>query len=368
MSNHKLEKFLGFPRKYLETPVGRAAPAPARNPRRRPHERAVARRAVELSESNLRADANRRDPESVSVAWLNQTLAEIEAQPVRGYLVSGQPATEPTALAALALAAHGRLPPAARAGHWLARGQAADGSLGINRGEASPHWPTGLAILAWSTLDRKNLALQHQPRFQPEIQRGCQFLLSVAGETIAQAPEMGHDTSLVGWPWVEGTHSWIVPTAFNLLALRSAGHEQHPRAREARKLLLNRLLPGGGCNYGNTTVLGQTLRAHLEPTGIALFALGDGHAPTEQLTTSLNYLQSSLGARTTSSSLGWALLGLAAHGCWPTDADAWLEQAQLRTRRRGTSLWHLALLAWCMAHASTTPGSLQPETAESGST
>ena len=72
---------------------------------------------------------------------------------------------------------------------------------------------------------------------------------------------------------MSGTHSWVEPTAINVLALRSADQAGHPRCREAVKLLLDRQLPEGGWNYGNTTVLGHVLRPQVQPTGLALAAL-----------------------------------------------------------------------------------------------
>ena len=40
--------------------------------------------------------------------------------------------------------------------------------------------------------------------------------------------QLGHDSTLIGWPWVEGTHSWIEPTAWAVLALKSVGTESAP--------------------------------------------------------------------------------------------------------------------------------------------
>ena len=94
------------------------------------------------------------------------------------------------------------------------------------------------------------------------------------------------------WPWVLGTHSWIEPTAFNVLALKAAGRGEHPRTREAVRLLVDRLLPTGGCNYGNTTVLGQQLRPHLAPTGLVLLSLAGEQINDSRIAKSLAYLQS----------------------------------------------------------------------------
>ena len=153
-------------------------------------------------------------------------------------------------------------------------------------------------------------------------------MLSVSGRPVERGDAaqqfVGHDTTLQGWPWVVGTHSWVEPTAINLLALRSAGQAGHPRCREAVKLLLDRQLPAGGWNYGNTTVLGHVLRAQVQPTGLALAALADETDIRPKVLGSLQWLEHTLAQRTTTASLCYALMGLAAHGLWPQAANGWL--------------------------------------------
>ena len=105
------------------------------------------------------------------------------------------------------------------------------------------------------------------------ISRGIDWLVETRGVALERTEQLGHDSTLIGWPWVEGTHSWIEPTAWAVLALKSAGLSQHPRTREAIRLLIDRLLPDGGCNFGNTVVLGQQLLPHLQSSGICLLAL-----------------------------------------------------------------------------------------------
>jgi hypothetical protein len=135
------------------------------------------------------------------------------------------------------------------------------------------------------------------------------------------------------------------PTAFFVLALKAHGLALHPRTREAVQLILDRQLAAGGCNYGNTVVLGQPLRPHVQPTGIALLALADEMEQSRAAGRSLKYLRTSLSANTTTASLCWGLLGLAAQGQTPADAEAWLEQAARHTREHGASPHKLALLA-----------------------
>src|SRR2546428_787916 len=84
----------------------------------------------------------------------------------------------------------------------------------------------------------------------------------------------------------------LAATAMHVLALKAAGHRDHPRTREAVRLLIDRLLPGGGCNYGNTIVLGQELRPQLQPTGLAMLALAGETDPDGRVAMSLAYLKS----------------------------------------------------------------------------
>jgi hypothetical protein len=128
------------------------------------------------------------------------------------------------------------------------------------------------------------------------------------------------------------------------LALERTGHGDHPRAKEAARLLHDRMLPDGGCNYGNTIVFGQELRPHVEPTGLCLLALG-GRADAEgRAQKSIEYLQREVSGRTTTASLCYALLGLAACDRFPAEAHAWLDAAAARTLARDAAPYKLALL------------------------
>jgi hypothetical protein len=134
-----------------------------------------------------------------------------------------------------------------------------------------------------------------------------------------------------------------------VLALKAAGQGNHPRTREAVRLIGDRLLPAGGCNYGNTIVLGQTLLPHVQPTGMAMMALAGEkhHAPQVEL--SLNFLRRELCQDTTTSSLCYGLLALAAHGRTPPEGLGWLKHAYQRGISDGGSCYKLALLALAAA-------------------
>ena len=275
------------------------------------------------------------------MAWLDETLELLAKTPVCGYRAGGAPASEPTALAALALAGHGLAKAAQQAAEWLAELQAANGSVGVCEGQPTPAWTTSLAMLAWLSVA--------PGEDKSSVDRAAAWALSFKGTPIPRTAQsiadLGHDTTLIGWPWCEGTHSWLEPTAFFVLALKSIGRAEHARTREAVRLLLDRQLATGGCNYGNTVVLGQPLRPHVQPTGIVLLALAgerDGAAKTAK---SLVYLRGAISAETTTTSLAWALLGLAAHRQTPIEAEEWLAAAARRTLDRDKAPHKLALLA-----------------------
>jgi len=271
------------------------------------------------------------------MAWLDATLDSLAQQPVCGYEAEAAPASEPTALAALALIAGWRSNSARPALDWLAGIQAEDGSVGIRAGQ-TPGWPTSLAVLAWK-------AAKAGPAYRQQIDRGVAWILAAHGETSPRAPEYGHDTEVPGWSFAEKTSCWIEPTALHVTALKAVGQTQHPRTRHGVRLLIDRLLPGGGCNYGNTVVLGQTLRPHIQPTGVALLALRGEMDSTGRSARSVDWLRRTIGGETTPASLAWAILGLSAHGATPADASAWLAAAADRVMSSGNSPHKLALLA-----------------------
>jgi hypothetical protein len=280
------------------------------------------------------------------MAWFDEAIEHLTAQRVYGYRFEAAPSVEPTALAALALMGAGRADQAMPALDWLVSVQSADGSLGVDAQTRQPCWPTGWAILAW------NKAATDIPeasgRWSAAAKRAAAWTVTVSGRRLEPGNEaqqiVGHDATLQGWPWVVGTHSWVEPTAINVLALRSAGQAAHPRCREAVKLLLDRQLPGDGWNYGNTTVFGHLTRPHVECTGLALAALADETDIRPKVRRSLDWLQHALSERTTTASLCYALMGLVQYGLWPQQAGGWLSSAWQRTLAHHSSPYHVALL------------------------
>lgn len=274
--------------------------------------------------------------------WLDQAIPKLAALRNWSYAASTEVATEPTALSALALLSHAEITSAQAPLGWLVRQQAADGSLGVTAKENTPCWPTSLAALAWCKADQTS----EKHRYFDSQRRACEWLLSLSGTTPPRASHVGHDTTIPGWPWVAGTHSWLEPTAFSLLALEACGYMDHARVHAARKLIVDRLLPHGGANYGNTVVLGQDLLPHIQPSGIALCAIPPDTAdPRVQRT--IDYLLKVLPSCKAPHSLCFGLLGLAAHGVWPKKAESWLARGYAQLIQKGECTYTLALL--CVA-------------------
>ena len=214
-----------------------------------------------------------------------------------------------TAWAVLALCTLGDNDPAvSSARDCLQQDQHADGRISISRNHPDVIWPTSLALLAWLG----------SPFHDEARSLAARFLLSTSGIHAVKQPvsTLGHDSSLRGWPWVEQTHSWIEPTALTIIALRRSGFESHPRIQEGVEMVINRQLPSGGWNYGNTLVFGQELQPMPDSTGLALEALAN-MCGREEVAASLTYLEMLLPNLRTPFSLSWSLLGLAAWGITP---------------------------------------------------
>ncbi len=182
----------------------------------------------------------------------------------------------------------------------IARNQMDNGCVPLIPHRPEAAWTTPLAVMAWHAAES----------FEKNRRRAVQFLLARSGEHWESGMETeGHDTSLKGWPWIYGTHSWVEPTAMTVMALSVAGHESHPRVTEAVKMIMDRQLAGGGWNYGNTKVLGSELFPMPESTGMALSALS-GAVPRNEVENSIQYLQQKLAELSSPISVGWSLMGL----------------------------------------------------------
>jgi hypothetical protein len=124
-----------------------------------------------------------------------------------------------------------------------------------------------------------------------------------------------------GWTWAPETASWVIPTAFAILALRVAGR-QIGRIQLGIEMLLDRACPGGGWNAGNGVAFGVGLAPHVEATAIALLALQRTEASDQRIVRdSLDWLITQTGRCRGITSTAWAIIALHAHGVGSDDLN-----------------------------------------------
>ena len=181
---------------------------------------------------------------------------------------------EPTFYGALVL--HGE-PAADRAWALLKSWQSADGSWPPRADAAVSGWGAALC-----------LTLAHlRGELDGQYLKGLAYLLKTAGteselwrRALARLHvyEPGRNLSLKGWPWKQGTSSWVEPTAHTLIALKQAyaklpAPELTERVRSGEALLLDVRCKDGGWNYGSPSALGEDQRSYPETTAVALLGL-----------------------------------------------------------------------------------------------
>jgi hypothetical protein len=252
---------------------------------------------------------------------LSTLLAELSLRqlPCGGWAAlasSSLPAIEPTCYSALAL---GSAPVGdiKRAQDFLLCTQNPNGSWPVFLGDDQEGgWVTSLAVIALRDL---------VPAIPARLQ-GFHWLLNCSGKESnwfwkwkfrTADRHVRFNPDKFGWPWFPETVSWVVPTAFAILALNqlpcSCGGLEHIPFRVERgvEMLLDRICPGGGWNAGNGIVYGTALAPHPDDTAIALLALRDREKdPVVQ--SSVDYLERVAPTLSAPWSLAWAILALAA--------------------------------------------------------
>jgi hypothetical protein len=249
--------------------------------------------------------------------------------PKGGFALYGGESFRPdaTAWAVLALEAYGGYGDLTRmACQRLAKSQLADGRVPVIESQPESFWPTSLALFAWKKI----------PGFKHELKQAIRFLLSKEGRhnPNQENDELGHDPSIKGWPWVENTHSWIEPTSLAVLALKACGYAEHRRVSEAIKMILDRQLPTGGWNYGNTFVFGKELPPIPESTGHALCALS-GFTEPDSVRRSIDYLKREATRIRTPLALSWSLFGLTAWSRGLSQSRDWILESLALQKKYG---------------------------------
>ena len=201
----------------------------------------------------------------------------------------------------------------------LQRLQNGDGSWPAFIGdEPEGCWTTALAVISL-------MAARHETK---RVGRGIQWLLNARGREAhwfwqwklrTVDNKVKFDPAKFGWSWVPETTSWVVPTAFALIALQQARQGGYDRTAQidervylGTSMLLDRMCPGGGWNSGNGVAFGVPLAPHIDATSIALLAL-TGHEEEQAVQSSLHWLVNHLAGCPSPYSLAWGVLAIAAY-------------------------------------------------------
>jgi Prenyltransferase and squalene oxidase repeat len=228
---------------------------------------------------------------------------------------SAQPAVESTALALLALPTDS-VPERSSAIGFLLRNQNPNGSWPAFPGDdESGSGFTGLALYALHRCGVEGAATDRAFRWLSNF-RGRESHWLWKWKFRAFDRHVRFDPGKFGWPWAAETVSWVVPTSYSLLALKSGNHpprRARGRIRRGVGMLYDRICPGGGWNAGNGVVYGSPMAPHPDATAIALLAL-QGEPPGQLITTSLDWLERRAGTCFAPWSLSWTIMALNAFG------------------------------------------------------
>ncbi|HUF47017.1 MAG TPA: hypothetical protein VMM93_04315 [Vicinamibacterales bacterium] len=225
------------------------------------------------------------------------------------YYPGRQSRIEPTAWAAIALGATGSIEPFREGVTAFLSARTRQQGLLVDPGApaANAGW-NGLAVIALHAM-------------QSDVATAAGIRAALTGlKGIALRPDdnIRQDNALQAWPWVQGTFSWVEPTAYCTLALKQGNlRADDPavasRLAEADRLLVDRACRPAGWNYGNSAVLGQELEPYVPTTALALLALQD--RPGEQVVRAgLGWLEEQAASEPATMALGLAASCLTVFG------------------------------------------------------
>jgi hypothetical protein len=254
--------------------------------------------------------ASLRDPAAIGAELRSELLAARNPDGGWGFRAQNRSRIEPTCWALLALAHSSGQPPDIDV---LRRWPLQDGWL-VDVAGTPPNYAFN-AIAALTFLQSAASA----PLAEPVIDR----LVGVKGKAFGPHKHLKQNNSLQAWSWLEGTFSWVEPTAWCVLLLKHRlaygpirGADE--RLRVAEEMLADRACRSGGWNYGNPYVFGKALPAYVPTTALTLLALQDRRGDP-LIARALEELQKDVARERSSVALAMALIALRAYGA-PTSA------------------------------------------------
>ena len=228
------------------------------------------------------------------------------------YFGSQQSSVEATSLAVMALSTES--PNAARSGlDQMLDLQRQDGAWPAFVGDSEASWTTALALCALNGTGEFTSAREKAFHWLVE-ERGREGHWFWRWKFKTADRNVRFDPDKYGWPWISGSASWVIPTAFSVIAIKQFTACNRSEASEKRirlgvDMLLERACGDAGWNSGNSVVYGVPLRPHIEATAIALLALQDERR-SEVIQRSLAWLDKEAPGVVSVSSLAWCILTL----------------------------------------------------------
>ena len=228
------------------------------------------------------------------------------------YFGSGQEVIEATCLAELALAP-ARPADSNAAIPFLLKSQLSNGGWPAFLGDSEGSWATALALCTLNSTGDFAAAREKALHWlNAERGREGHWFWRWKFKTVDR--NVRFDPDKYGWPWTSGSASWVIPTAFSVIAIKQFTVCNRSAASEKRillgvQMLFDRACVGGGWNSGNSVVYDVALRPHVEATAIALLALQDEER-TGVIQKSVSWLRQNADRIDSVSSLAWCILSL----------------------------------------------------------
>jgi hypothetical protein len=217
-----------------------------------------------------------------------------------GFYAGSDSRVEPTAWALLALyefsPRSGMDKAVSGAIRFFQDSQLANGSWPAAAGQTDGSWVTALACWALLAEQKESPSLARGMRWLREDWPGDSRLWwRLLRRLTADRRVSAQSDSYYGWSWTPGTASWVEPTSYALIVLRSIPAmtlplETRSRLKVAEEMLYDRMCPGGGWNCGNPMVYGVAGEPQVGPTVWALLALRESSLRPE-IEKSLDWLE-----------------------------------------------------------------------------
>jgi hypothetical protein len=256
-------------------------------------------------------------------------------------------AAEPTALALFAFSFEPESSATGALREWLRARQTPEHGWPAAADVSAPAWVTALAVLALSRYpEDADAARGGAAGVGGRRGRTLKTSRGLLGRLFGPPAVVELDGALVGWPWSVDTFSWVEPTAYALLALKAVeprSADAVVRIGEGERVLLDRVCPDGGWNYGNARVLGENLWSYPDTTALALLALGS-RCDAAVTGRALDALETMLATNHSGLATALGVLALGSHG-----RDVGPLRARLATRFAATGfLGDVRALAWAV--------------------